>query len=271
MSNQLTTIEGHDLNELCKAGGLQGIFDLSKEASSEILDVTVKADRVRAKSLASKVSKSKTLFVKACRAHIGKKKEEIREAEKEIRGFESSMNNLRDERKAAALAFEEKEAQDALERERIAQEELEKERAEREQERLDNALLINHMDAIITNSEFDGMTQDIDIARFHCENKGREFDAVSWQIDVDKKEAEEQERDFKENIAPAIEEPPRFVMPTAKSIPSVTVNEPETDYQALAAAEDLIKHVPSIAIDTALLIVDVIDKGLIDSIVFERG
>lgn len=270
MSNQLTTIEGHDLNELCKAGGLQGIFDLSKEASSEILDVTVKADRVRAKSLAAKVSKSKTLFEKACRAHIGKKKEVIREAEKEIRDFVKSMDKLRDDTKAAALAFEEKEAQDALERERIAQEELEKERAERERERLANALLINHMDAIIINTEFSAMTQDIDIARFHCENKGREFDAEKWAQDI----IEQNEIESKQAAIEVVEhvvESPRFVMPSAKNIPSATVDEPEIDYQALAAAEDLIKHVPSLVIETAILIVEAIDKGLVDSIAFERG
>jgi hypothetical protein len=110
------------------------------------------------------------------------------------------------------------------------------------------------MEGIIQNMEFDAPDMyGVAIAKFHCENKGQVFDSEAW----------EQEQDFKENIAPAIEN--HIVQNKPNLIVHATSS---TEFSQMAAVEDLLKAVPSINGDQAVMVIKAIKAGLVNCVEF---
>lgn len=247
----LTTLSNYSLPELCKTGGLQVIYDQSfAVVRTEIVDLTTPAGRKRQRSLAAGVSRSKTLFVKACRGHISVKEDEISDAKKEIKIFESSMDQLRDDTKKLVIEIE---AYNAAEEEAYAEDTQRQEEAEKAAQNKAyeaQALLFSHLEAIIQNMEFDALEFPEDVARMHCENKGQVFDFVKFgevhkystlddafdAIDRDKIRVKANQK-IHEDFGPVFEglaatDEPHFKMPLVDAI----------DYQELAAIEALVQY-----------------------------
>lgn len=272
MKSQITTLENYEIKDLCKTGGLQEIYDMAVDASNEICDLTTTKGRKRQKSLAAKVASSKVLFEKACRGYVQDKKAEIKNivdpAEKEIRSFVKSMDELRDNTKAPVLALERKEADEIEAYEIVEKMREEQEQAAKQAEYEAQAKVTAHLEAIIQNMEFNGLYNPIDFAKFHFENKENmhgKFDAVKWQYDEDKKPLHIELIDHIIE-GPAIEEKPHFIMPSAIDLPSVSVDNPNIDFIVQGAAEDMHKHFPMVDLNIALEICEAIKAGKIENI-----
>lgn len=254
MSNQLTTLENYQLADLCTTGGLQVIYEQAFTLSTtEITDLTTVAGRKRIKSLAAQVSSSKVLFEKACRGYVAEQKVAITEAEKEIRTFVKSMDQLRDSTKQPAL---DSEAYLIAELEAYAESIQRQEDAEKAAQNAlyeAQALLFSHLEAIIQNMEFDALKLPEDIAKTHCENKGQVFDFELFDAEKIVNDAKYIPEDHITSIVGHIID---------KSVVDTI------DYQRLAAEEAFIEHsgiLPSQACD----ILDAIIDGQIPGVTYE--
>lgn len=279
-----TQVDGHSLVELCKAGGLQDIYQIAVDGSNEVADVETKKGRTRARSLAAQVASSKTLFVKACRGHIQKQKELTLEGEKEIREFIKSMDTLRDNTKQPAIAVEER-----IQAELDAYAEawrLQGIKEEAAQNLIDEERAMNyaHMEGVMQNHEFQDIFSDILKAEFHFNNKernkGKCFDAEAW-ITVEKMK-NNVDHDAIKSIADHINEQ-RFVIPGTnrhqrpqdEKVKPVTVQpvisgicsygSGGNNFQQLAAAENLHTEL-GINMELAGKIINSIVDGKINSV-----
>jgi anion-transporting ArsA/GET3 family ATPase len=264
MKNQLATLENYSLSDLCKTGGLQDIYDISADSVNEICDLSTTKGRKRQKSLAAQVASSKVLFEKACRGFVQDKKAEIKSvvepAEKEIRSFVKSMDDLRDKTKQPVLDLERLESDELDAYEMAVQIVADNERAARDALHAQQAMTFAHMEGIIQNMEFDAPNiSGVDIAKFHCENKGQVFDLEKFKAKIVIDVLEQSAKD----TAPVI------VDHIIQHNPSIIAHSTSSsEFAQMAAVEDLLKAVPSINGDQAVMVIKAIKTGLVNCVEF---
>tara|TARA_R110000850_G_scaffold11976_4_gene40725 strand:- start:8332 stop:9168 length:837 start_codon:yes stop_codon:yes gene_type:complete len=252
MKNQIKTLENYSLIDLCKTGGLQDIYDISVNSANEVCNLSTTGGRKRQKSLAAQVAKSKVLFEKACRGFVQDKKAEIKSvvepAEKEIRSFVKSMDELRDKTKEPVLAIERLESDELEAYEIAAQMVLDAEKAAREALHAAQAKIFAHMEAKEQHGEYKELKTPMEFAKFHFENKENQagnFDSEKWLIEEEIEETEEERRAVELAVIDK-HKAARFIMPSAKDLPAVAVDNPSIDFAELGAVEDLLKAVPEL-------------------------
>ena len=271
MKNQITTLENYKLVDLCKKGGLQDVYNLAVEAASEVCDLSTTTGRKRQKSLAAKVSSSKVLFEKACISFLQDEELRTKEGRAEVKAFTKDMDKLRDSTKEQVLAIEAREKAELEAYEIAGQIVLDAEKAVQKAKHAEQALLFAHMEGKEQNMEFDQLETEQDRAKMHCENKGQVFDLALWEASIIIEETE------KAWVSVAKKEEPHFKMPSAVDLPAVTADKPQVapittttteNFAQMAAVEDLLKAVPELLGDTAVLVIKAIAANKIGNVEF---
>ena len=265
MTTQIATqINGHSLVELCKTGGLQDIYQVAVDASNEIVDVRTKKGRTRARSLAAQVASSKTLFVKACRAHLADQKILILDGEKEIRDFVKAMDKLRDDTKEPAIMVERRLDAELKAYVIAGQMSIDAQRAAEDAKQEAMAMLFAHMEAKEQNRDFEDLNIDASIAKFHFENKerniGKVFDSETWI-----KAQNFKEKMDNEFVMPGYRDPDQPIITVQPFMIEDTYNSDSPSFQTLAAAENM-HTATGINEALALKLIEAIQAGKINSV-----
>ena len=125
--------------------------------------------------------------------------------------------------------------------------------------------------------EFDQLETEQDRAKMHCENKGQVFDLDRWKAS---KLVAQMENAILNEKTGCVEvdllSEPHFKIPSAIDLPSVTADKPQAvpitttteNFAQMAAAEDLLKVVPELLGDTAVLVIKAIAANKIGNVEF---
>ncbi|HDL8434759.1 hypothetical protein A6J63_018970 [Yersinia enterocolitica] len=93
-------------------GGLKAFVDQVRQAvKNEVVDATTKEGRARGKSLARRISSSKSAIEKPGRDYLRRLKEAVKPAEQELKWFVGEMDKLRDDVRRPVDEWESKEKQ----------------------------------------------------------------------------------------------------------------------------------------------------------------